>query len=116
MRSDSSTMIRATTRARQASPLQAVDNPGVAGFDLDGVFDDDDYLYFYFNDEERDDASSETEASQVAGLLGLQPDMRVLDAGCGHGRITERLAQRGCRMVGIDRAPHFISLARRNAQ
>jgi len=88
----------------------------VAGFDLDGVFDEDDYQYFYFNDPESNDASSDTEARQVAGLLGLQPGMRVLDGGCGHGRITERLAQLGCLMVGIDRAPHFIRVAKRNAR
>jgi SAM-dependent methyltransferase len=88
----------------------------VAGFDLEGVFDDDDYRYFYFNDEKASDASSDTEASQVASLLGLRPGIRVLDAPCGHGRITERLAQRGCRMVGVDRAAHFIEVAERNAQ
>jgi SAM-dependent methyltransferase len=42
--------------------------------------------------------------------------MRVLDAPCGHGRIAERLAQRGCVVVGIDQATHFIELAKRNAQ
>ena len=70
-------------------------NAGGAGFDLDGVFDED-YRYFYYGDERSSDASSDTEASQVASLLGLQPGMRVLDAPCGHGRITERLARLGC--------------------
>jgi SAM-dependent methyltransferase len=88
----------------------------VAGFDLDGVFDEDDYRYFYYNDEEASEASSDIEASQVASLLGLRPGMRVLDDPCGHGRITERLAQQGCRMVGIDRAAHFIGVAERNAR
>lgn len=85
------------------------------GFDLDGVFDEEDYLHFYFRDAAIADAQADAETEQVVGLLELQPGMRVLDCPCGHGRIAERLAQRGCDVVGIDRAPHFIALARRNA-
>jgi SAM-dependent methyltransferase len=84
-------------------------------FDLDGGFDEADYQYFYFSDEESSSAAADFEAGQVAALLDLQPGERVLDAPCGHGRITERLAQIGCRMVGIDRAPHFIRSARESA-
>jgi SAM-dependent methyltransferase len=85
-------------------------------FDLDGVFDEDDYLHFYFHDEESSEVESDLEASQVARLLELRPGMRVLDAPCGHGRIAQRLAARGLRVVGIERAPHFVRLARRNTQ
>src|SRR5438105_15902306 len=91
-------------------------NPRVSGFDLDGVFDEDDYFHFYFRDGQADEAASDLEASQVANLLGLRPGIRVLDAPCGHGRISERLAERGCRMVGIDRAPHFIRRAQESAR
>jgi SAM-dependent methyltransferase len=87
----------------------------MAAFDLDGVFDEDDYRYFYFGDARSSDAASDAEAAQVASLLNLQPGQRVLDAPCGHGRITQRLAQRGVQMVGIDRAPHFIRAAREAA-
>jgi hypothetical protein len=76
----------------------------MGAFDLDGVFDEDDYLHFYFGDQEASDAASDLEAGQVASLLQLQPGMRVLDAPSGHGRIAQRLAQRGCVVVGIDRA------------
>lgn len=85
-------------------------------FDLEGVFDEDDYLHFYFQDGKSSDAQSDVEAGQVASLLGLHPGTRVLDAPCGHGRIAQRLAERGCEVVGIDRAAHFIRLAERNAQ
>jgi SAM-dependent methyltransferase len=84
-------------------------------FDLEGVFDQDDYIHFYFSDQAVSNAGADVEAGQVAALLGLQPGMRVLDAPCGHGRIAERLAQRGCAVVGIDQAAHFIELAKRNA-
>lgn len=88
----------------------------MSGFDLDGVFDDDDYRYFYFSDQQNSDAAADLEAGQITALLNLRPRQRVLDAPCGHGRITQRLAQRGCRMVGIDRAPHFVRVARENAR
>jgi SAM-dependent methyltransferase len=88
----------------------------MGAFDLDGVFDEDDYLHFYFGDQEASDAASDLEAGQVASLLQLQPGTRVLDAPSGHGRIAQRLAQRGCLVVGIDRAAHFVRLARRNAE
>jgi 2-polyprenyl-3-methyl-5-hydroxy-6-metoxy-1,4-benzoquinol methylase len=84
-------------------------------FDLEGVFDEVDYIHFYFSDRAVSDAGADIEAGQVAALLGLEPGMRVLDAPCGHGRIAERLAQRGCVVVGIDQATHFIELAKRNA-
>jgi SAM-dependent methyltransferase len=85
-------------------------------FDLEGVFDEDDYLHFYFHDRKSSDAQSDVEADQVASLLGLDPGTRVLDAPCGHGRIAQRLAERGCEVVGIDQAAHFIRLAEHNAQ
>ena len=92
------------------------DNPGVVGFDLDGIFDEDDYRYFYFSDRRSSDANADVEARQVAGLLGLRAGQCVLDAPCGHGRIAERLARSGYRVVGIDRAPHFIRLAEEKAR
>jgi 2-polyprenyl-3-methyl-5-hydroxy-6-metoxy-1,4-benzoquinol methylase len=56
---------------------------------------DDDYLYFYSDvlGPQRSDA----DAALISELLSLGPGMRVLDAPCGEGRISGRLAQRGCR-------------------
>jgi cyclopropane fatty-acyl-phospholipid synthase-like methyltransferase len=47
--------------------------------------------------------------------LGLEPGMRVLDAGCGPGRHSLALAERGINVVGVDLAPEFIELARASA-
>lgn len=39
----------------------------------------------------------------------------VLDAGCGTGRVAIELARRGFEVVGIDRDPEFMRLARQKA-
>ena len=37
----------------------------------------------------------------------------VLEPGCGGGRMLEALADRGCRVVGIDRSPGMVEISRR---
>ncbi len=49
-------------------------------------------------------------------VLSLLPDvagMRVLDAGCGPGVYADILVDRGARVVGLDRSPTMVALARR---
>ena len=41
-------------------------------------------------------------------------DPRVLDAGCGAGRMSRYLAERGCRVEGVDLSPSMIAMARRD--
>jgi SAM-dependent methyltransferase len=41
-------------------------------------------------------------------------DGRVLDAGCGSGRMSRYLADRGCRVEGVDLSPGMIAMARRD--
>jgi SAM-dependent methyltransferase len=80
-------------------------------FDTDAIFDDD-YLYFFAEAlEERADE----EADLIWRLLALEPGMDVLDLACGHGRIANRLAERGARVTGLDRTPLFLEAARRDA-
>jgi len=45
-------------------------------------------------------------------LADLAPGLRVLDLGCGTGRLTIALAQRGHRVMGIDPNPAFLNIAR----
>lgn len=47
-------------------------------------------------------------------LLDPKPGERVLDVGCGPGNLTERIAQSGAEVVGIDSSPEMIGQARRN--
>lgn len=79
----------------------------VMRFDFDEVFGDD-YLHFAkFTDEQNDQ-----DADDIVRLLGLGPGATVLDAPCGHGRISERLARRGLRVTGVDASERFLDLAR----
>ena len=54
------------------------------------------------------------EADLVAGLL--RPGDRVLDAGCGTGRVAVELARRGHDVAGVDNDPSMLEVARRSAQ
>ena len=80
-------------------------------FEFSKVFDAD-YLYFYGPHLE---AVSDAQAATIWRLLGLEPGMRVLDLACGHGRIANRLAERGARVTGVDATPLFLEHARRDA-
>src|SRR4051794_20988912 len=44
----------------------------------------------------------------------LPPPARVLDAGCGTGRVAARLHERGYDVVGCDADPSMIAVARRD--
>jgi SAM-dependent methyltransferase len=80
--------------------------------DREQVFDED-YLYFY--ETFLTDELSDRQAELVWRLLELEPGMEVLDLACGHGRIANRLAERGARVTGLDATPLFLERARADA-
>lgn len=49
----------------------------------------------------------------VLKLLGCPPGSRVIDLGCGNGALTEKLAQMGYQVLGIDDSEEMIQTARR---
>jgi ubiquinone/menaquinone biosynthesis C-methylase UbiE len=69
-----------------------------------------DYLYFYgtWLTPELDEMQTEV----VWRLLELEPGTEVLDLACGHGRIANRLAERGARVTGLDADAFFLAKAR----
>jgi SAM-dependent methyltransferase len=81
----------------------------VARFDFDATFGED-YLYFYadFLTDEHNDA----DVDAIVSILGLDGGERILDAPCGHGRISNRLADRGMSVVGVDATELFLARAR----
>jgi ubiquinone/menaquinone biosynthesis C-methylase UbiE len=80
-------------------------------FGFDQVFDED-YLYF---SEPRLAEASERDVETIWRLLELEPGMELLDLACGHGRIANRLAERGIRVTGLDATSLYLDHARRDA-
>ena len=81
-------------------------------FDLDAVFEVDEYMYFYgdFLTDERADA----EVASWTRLLELDSPMKILDVPCGFGRHANRLAALGHAVTGVDFMPGFLEIARMN--
>jgi SAM-dependent methyltransferase len=55
-----------------------------------------------------------TEPGLVRALAQMQPDARVLDLGCGQGRVAAMLAA-DCRYVGLDFSTEMLAIAERAA-
>jgi SAM-dependent methyltransferase len=82
-------------------------------FDLDAVFEVDDYMYVYRDDltDERSDA----EVASLVKLLELDSSVKILDLACGFGRHANRLAALGHSVIGVDFMPGFLEIAREKA-
>jgi trans-aconitate methyltransferase len=50
----------------------------------------------------------------VVELLAPKAGERILDLGCGTGQLTERIAQSGARVTGLDASAEMIGQARQN--
>jgi ubiquinone/menaquinone biosynthesis C-methylase UbiE len=46
--------------------------------------------------------------------VGTSAEVRVLDAGCGTGRMSRYVADRGCRVEGVDLSSNMVAMARRD--
>lgn len=51
---------------------------------------------------------------EVVELLDPKPGERILDLGCGPGHLTQKIAERGAEVLGLDASPEMIAQARQN--
>ena len=72
-------------------------------------FFDEDYLRVWANVPARGDE----EAAALWRILGLSAGSRVLDAGCGYGRVSLPLAHLGARVLGVDQSAPMLADAER---
>jgi trans-aconitate methyltransferase len=47
----------------------------------------------------------------VLELLAPRPGEHILDLGCGDGVLTKKIADRGCKVLGIDTSADFVASA-----
>lgn len=83
-----------------------------AEFDVSATFNDD-YLWFY--EQSLTDERNEREAKKIVDILGLEDKASILDAPCGHGRLSNILAARGHDVTGVDITPLFLDRAKGDA-
>lgn len=57
------------------------------------------------------DEAQEAKYALIAGKLGLEPGMRLLDVGCGWGGMVVHAARMGVRAVGVTVSPHQAAYA-----
>ncbi|MER9026444.1 class I SAM-dependent methyltransferase [Mesorhizobium sp. M0815] len=80
--------------------------------DIESHFSED---YLHFGDLINPPEASDREAGAILELLSLRQGDSVLELGCGYGRITNRLAQKGMRVTGLDMSPSLLKKAEADA-
>lgn len=71
--------------------------------------------YLHFRDLVNPPEKSDREVGAIWELLSLRQGSSVLELGCGYGRITNRLAEKGARVTGLDISPILLRKAEADA-
>ena len=80
--------------------------------DLTDYYNDD---YLLIADDMTPEALTDNEVGYLIRALDIVPGQRVLDFGCGFGRIAHGLARSGAQVTGVDLVPQMLDFARRRA-
>ncbi|MEI9425948.1 class I SAM-dependent methyltransferase [Mesorhizobium sp. Cs1299R1N1] len=80
--------------------------------ELESHFSED---YLHFSDVVNPPERSDREIGAIWKLLSLRQGSSVLELGCGYGRITNRLAEKGARVTGLDTSPILLKKAEADA-
>jgi ubiquinone/menaquinone biosynthesis C-methylase UbiE len=104
-------MARRATMLRMTSPETEPMNPGAVRLAYDSVA----RLYAdRFRDTRGETALDLAMIDSFADAVTGDADPRILDAGCGAGRMSRYLVDRGCTVQGVDGSPGMIAMARRD--
>ncbi|WP_432284861.1 class I SAM-dependent methyltransferase [Aminobacter sp. BA135] len=87
-------------------------NGAVSLSDIESYFCDD---YIHFGDIVNPSETSDHQAGVIWELLSLRHGSSVLELGCGYGRISNRLAEKGARVAGLDISPILLKKAEADA-
>ncbi|MFK0692104.1 class I SAM-dependent methyltransferase [Mesorhizobium sp. IMUNJ 23033] len=71
--------------------------------------------YIYFGDVINPPNASDRQVGVIWKLLSLTQGSSVLELGCGYGRITNRLAEKGAQVAGLDISPILLKKAEADA-
>ena len=61
-------------------------------------------------------AGTADEVTKIIKLMDIKPGVRILDLGCGIGRISLEFARRGFRVTGVDRTTSYLAQAAKQAE
>ncbi|WP_320253111.1 class I SAM-dependent methyltransferase [Mesorhizobium vachelliae] len=88
-----------------------IDN-SISPSELESYFGED---YIYFGDVVNLPESSDRQAEVICDLLSIGQDSPVIELGCGYGRISNRLAEKGAQVTGLDISPILLKKAEADA-
>lgn len=58
----------------------------------------------------------QVETGLAFNLFNVKEGIKVLDIGCGTGNFSIKLAQKGCKVIGIDVSEEMLSIAKKKAE
>jgi len=86
----------------------------MANFNIEEVFNVDDYMYFY--SEKLTEERTKREVEFLVKVLELNEPKKILDLACGFGRHAIKLAELGHEVVGVDIMNGFLEIAKKRAE